>query len=377
MDDALDLFDLLMTEILHGASGDGKRERLRTIRDMDSAALELLKASKIIIDERYREQRIEDLFTPIFIESIQKAASTIEKLARPPDDDYHNELVNHYLSVRRFLPKMLQTVVFNATKNGQKILDAVQFLKSIEGKSLPKMDTAPCDLIPQSWRRHVIDRERKINRRGYTLCTLKCLQENLRRRDIYVNDSDKWNDPRSKLLDGEQWKSVRLNVCRTLGREETATKELKKLTHQLDEAFRKTADNLPDNAKVRVECDENGKDSLTVENLDKLDEPKSLISLRKTVSSLLPKIDLPEVLLEIHHRTEFANEFTHISEEKSRVRDLPLSVCAVLLAEACNIGLEPIINENVPALTRGRLSWVKQKLHPIRESYPSKRQTRQ
>ena len=125
MDDALNLFDLLMTEILHGASGDGKRERLRTIRDMDSAALELLTASKIIIDERYREQRIEDLFTPVFIESIRKAASTIEKLARPADDDYHNELINYYLTIRRFLPKLLESVIFNATENGQKILDAI------------------------------------------------------------------------------------------------------------------------------------------------------------------------------------------------------------------------------------------------------------
>jgi TnpA family transposase len=32
----------------------------------------------------------------------------------------------------------------------------------------------------------------------------------------------------------------------------------------------------------------------------------------------------------------------------------------VLLAEACNIGLEPLIRADVAALTRGRLSWVQQ-----------------
>ncbi|MCP6760352.1 MAG: transposase [Fischerella sp. CENA71] len=36
------------------------------------------------------------------------------------------------------------------------------------------------------------------------------------------------------------------------------------------------------------------------------------------------------------------------------------SICAVLLAEACNIGLEPLIRPDVPALTRGRLSRVQQ-----------------
>ena len=261
---------------------------------MDSAALELLKASKIIIDERYREQRIEDLFTPVFIESIREAASTIEELARPADDDYHNQLINHYLTIRRFLPKLLESVIFSATENGQKILDAIQFLKSIEGKSKPKLNNAPCDMIPKSWRRHVFDQDRNISRRAYTLYALKCLQENLRRRDIYVDASDKWNDPRSKLLNGDQWKSVKVNVSRTLGRDEFAKSELKKLTHQLDEAYKRTAINLPGNSHVRIESD-NGKDSLTVENLE---EPQSLVSLRNTVSSLLPKVDLPEILME-------------------------------------------------------------------------------
>jgi TnpA family transposase len=42
------------------------------------------------------------------------------------------------------------------------------------------------------------------------------------------------------------------------------------------------------------------------------------------------------------------------------VADLPISLCAVLLAEACNIGLEPVARSDIPALTRGRLSWVQQ-----------------
>ena len=37
-----------------------------------------------------------------------------------------------------------------------------------------------------------------------------------------------------------------------------------------------------------------------------------------------------------------------------------MSLCAVLLAEACNIGLEPVMRSDHPALTRARLSWVQQ-----------------
>jgi TnpA family transposase len=78
------------------------------------------------------------------------------------------------------------------------------------------------------------------------------------------------------------------------------------------------------------------------------------------LQAMLPIVDLPQILLEIHARTGFADHFTHVSEGGARVANLPVSICAVLLAEACNFGLEPLIREDVPALTRSRLLWVQQ-----------------
>jgi TnpA family transposase len=94
--------------------------------------------------------------------------------------------------------------------------------------------------------------------------------------------------------------------------------------------------------------------------LDKLDEPASLIALREKVGRLLPRVDLPELIVEVAARTGFTDAFTHLSERTARAVDLPMSLCAVLLAEACNTGLEPLIRGDVPALKRDRLSWVDQ-----------------
>ncbi len=49
-----------------------------------------------------------------------------------------------------------------------------------------------------------------------------------------------------------------------------------------------------------------------------------------------------------------------MSESNARADDLTISICVVLIAEACNIGLEPLIKPHIPALTRHRLSWLKQ-----------------
>jgi Tn3 transposase DDE domain len=84
--------------------------------------------------------------------------------------------------------------------------------------------------------------------------------------------------------------------------------------------------------------------------LDQLEEPASLIALRQAVSDRLPQVDLPELLLEIDARTGFAGAFTHASEAEARAGELKTSVCAVLVAEACNIGFEPLLKKDVPAL---------------------------
>jgi TnpA family transposase len=116
---------------------------------------------------------------------------------------------------------------------------------------------------------------------------------------------------------------------------------------------------LPTNSAVTIERD-GRRDVLKLTPLDKLDEPPSLIDLRRDVATRLPRVDLTEVLMEVLAWTDFAAEIRHISEAEARVGDLDLSLCAVLLAEACNIGLEPLVRPDVPALTRGRLSWVQQ-----------------
>ena len=75
---------------------------------------------------------------------------------------------------------------------------------------------------------------------------------------------------------------------------------------------------------------------------------------------MLPRVELPELILEISARTGFTDAFTHVSERTARAADLHISLCAVLMAEACNTGLEPLIRGDIPALKRDRLLWVDQ-----------------
>ncbi len=113
-----------------------------------------------------------------------------------------------------------------------------------------------------------------------------------------------------KLLQGEAWEALRLQVCRTLSLEALPQKEMEQLGQQLDAAYQRTAQHWSSNSAVRLET-ENGRDTLTLSHLDKLEESESFLALKRQVNALLPRVDLPSVLLEIQAKTGFIDEFTH------------------------------------------------------------------
>jgi TnpA family transposase len=352
LEDALALLDLLISDLLRAAHHTGEHERLRPLRDLEAAALQLWDALQVLWDERVDPSAVRSTtFAQLPRQRLVEAGTQVETLTRPPDDHYYPELLERYHRVRRFLPPLLHTVAFPGTPAGQPMLKAWAFLRHLEPQRHPDMQSAPLAVVPSAWRRLVKPPQAPVpDRRAYTLCLLERLQDHLRRRDVFVAPSARWGDPRLKLLQGDRWEALH---------PETPAPALQALAQRLDTAYQRPAANFPTTAAVRIEA-VNGRDTLTLTGLDKLDEPPSLRTLREQVLALLPRIDLPELLLEIHARTGFAHEFSHSSDGTARVADLPTSLCAVLLAEACNIGLEPVIRTDSPALTRGRLSWIPQ-----------------
>ncbi len=188
---------------------------------------------------------------------------------------------------------------------------------------------------------------------------LESFRAGLKRRDVFVPASVRYADPRQGLLSGEAWNAARLTVCRSLDRTPDAEAELGDLAARLDRAWRQVATNLPDNPAARIER-RNDRDELVVSPLDKLERPPSLIALQSAISARIPKIDLPDVMLEAAARSGFADAFTHVSERHARVEDFTTSLCGGLIAQACNIGFEPLVRTDQPALNRARLSWVSQ-----------------
>jgi hypothetical protein len=107
-------------------------------------------------------------------------------------------------------------------------------------------------------------------------------------------------------------------ICRSLGHPTNAQEAVEVFRQQLDQTYRTVAARFPQNPAIRIESHE-GKDRLVLSPLEKLEEPPSLVALRRAVAARLPRVDLPDILLEVAERTGFATAFTHVSEGNAQV----------------------------------------------------------
>ncbi|MDO0916965.1 Tn3 family transposase [Streptomyces sp. DT2A-34] len=135
---------------------------------------------------------------------------------------------------------------------------------------------------------------------------------------------------------------MREDVLAGLSLDMPVEEHLAALVTALDAAWKQMAERLEtagQDTKVTIEVPP-GRAKLNVSKLGALGEPKSLTWLRGRVEKMLPKIDLPELLFEVHGRTGFLDAFVHLGDGTTRMKDLTTSLVALLVSEACNIGIE-------------------------------------
>ncbi len=100
----------------------------------------------------------------------------------------------------------------------------------------------------------------------------------------------------------------------------------------------------------------NGK--LAMSRLEAAPEPAGFGAVHDAVARMLPRIDYPELLLEVHGHTGMFDAFEHISGSHVRRDDLDITLAALTVARSCNVGLVPVTKTGTPALTYQRLTGV-------------------
>ncbi|WP_313047654.1 Tn3 family transposase [Nonomuraea jabiensis] len=89
--------------------------------------------------------------------------------------------------------------------------------------------------------------------------------------------------------------------------------------------------------------------------LEALPLPDGYQAVHDAVQAMLPRIDYPELLLEVNGHTGYFEVMPHLSGSEARRPDLDISQAGVLVARSCNVGFVPVVKPGQPALTLSRL----------------------
>jgi hypothetical protein len=162
---------------------------MRTLKDLDTAAIVLCEVwLKIRSVAEIPDGDIRAALDEMDLAAIHAAADVIGDIAREPDEDFQRELLDRYATVRRFLPKLLKHLDFDAgadqtpgrgVRRGHEVLQALDFLKAIERRRTDiDPSEVPAGVLPSAWHRRVFPKRGEhagtFNRHAHTVAAVEC-----------------------------------------------------------------------------------------------------------------------------------------------------------------------------------------------------------
>ena len=277
-DDALELFDVFMSSELIGRAGKAAdKEKLRRQAGYARHAGVLGAAVEVLFEAAGWG---EDVSLEAVWEAIDNAVGSrarlraavegVQEFIPPPDADPDGQwramVVERYATVRAFVKMLCRVIEFEATADAQKVLTAMRDLPSLldarpTGR-VPKdyLDArrVSVDLVPGGWWQRLVfpkgRPEGTVDRSAYVFCVLELFHTGLRHRDIFATVSDRWSDPRARLLAGSRWDDAKGAALSALHLPEDPDALLAAHSADLDTAWRATAGGIIPDGDVSVDA---------------------------------------------------------------------------------------------------------------------------
>jgi TnpA family transposase len=292
-----------------------------------------------------------------FAQSVSEAGT----LAQPESFDHLSLIGDQYGTLRRYAPEFLDVLKLKAAPAAQAVLDAIDVLRQMNATAARKVpDDAPISFVKARWKPLVITDD-GLDRRFYEICVLSELKNFLRSGDIWVQGSRQFRDFDEYLLPAAKFGAMKMAYELPIAVNQDCDLYLQErlllLEQQLVTVNRLAlANELPDAIISETGLRISPHDAVV---------PEAAQALIDAAGSLLPRIKITELLMDVDDWTGFTRHFVHLkSGEQAKDRTLLLSA---ILADAINLGLTKMA-ESSPGATYAKLSWL-QAWHIRDETY--------
>ena len=149
-DDAAELAEALLTDLVKDAEAADKRTRLRSLRDLDDAAILLRDMAALVFKEDALplDQWRDALFERLPRDDLVAAMAEVDAIARPHDAKPYAELRTRWRRARRLFFNIATRLQMDAGPGGKAVQEAMGYLAGVADWSSAKMRDAPTTAIP-------------------------------------------------------------------------------------------------------------------------------------------------------------------------------------------------------------------------------------
>ncbi|CAO3383320.1 Tn3 family transposase [Azospirillum argentinense] len=252
---------------------------------------------------------------------------------------------DRYITIRKFVPALLEALTFKAAKDNDPLLAAVALLRDLNQSGKREVPSDAPLPFRKDWRRLVVE-SGKPNRRLYEMAVLATLRNKLRSGDVWVERSSSYRRFDSYLLPTPAVPPV----VSELGLPDTADAWLAARGQELDERLKHFTQCLRCNQLDGVELRD---ERLHITPL-KAATPTEATVLAARLDALLPRARITELLHEVNRATGFAAAFTNLRTGDPCANENAL--LAAILADGSNLGLARMADAS-QGITRDQLVW--------------------
>ena len=364
IDELIDLHDRIMVKVFSASKNKHQEQFQKQGKAINDKVLLYSKVGRALVAAK---ESGADPYAAIeavipwaaFAQSVTDAA----QLAQPATFDHLHLVGDHHSMLRRYTPELLDVLRLKAAPAAQAVLDAIEIVRGMNATGSRKVpDDAPVAFVKARWKPLVITGE-GIDRRFYEICVLSELKNALRSGDIWVHGSRQFRDFEEYLLPPAKFRELRqasaLPIAINPDLDQYLLERVLLLNQQLATVNRLALTNeLPDAIITDTGLKITPQDTVV---------PESAQVLIDQAGSLLPRIKITELLMDVDEWTGFTRHFVHL-KNGAQVQDKTLLLSAIL-ADAINLGLTKMA-ESSPGASYSKLSWL-QAWHVRDETYSS------
>ncbi len=286
-------------------------------------------------DEHFGREVRQSLNDQGGIENLQRQ---YEAVSAYHQNNYLPLMLSTHGNNRSTLFYLLSLIAIQPANQDARLTDALAFVTQHRHgrRDLPAADI-DISFASDRWHSFITsqsDRAEAYDKRSLELCIFWYVAEELRNANLYVEDSQDYNDPRAQLLPWEECERRLPEYCKAVGLPDTPAGIVAALREQLHEAAENVDADFPDNEELTL--GEDGKPRLKRQK--KAPPPENLKAFQDAVRARMPEHHLLDILNHTNHWTQYTRHFGPPSGSDPKLSESTTRYLFTLFGYGCFLG---------------------------------------